>query len=340
MSKTAGRRLDRRPVSIKSGEDMNDKKSRILCIKRFLEEQTDEEHHVTVADILTSLEAQGVSASRQTITRDIQFLIEDGVDVVCNPGKPNGYFIGERSFELPEIKLLIDAVQASRFISSRKATALIRKLTNLASRYQSKGLRRSLYVNRQARPVDGKVYITVDLLNTAANTKKKITCKYTDWSADKKKFYKHGKDYLFSPYDLIWNNDHYYAVGWSDNHGKIITLRVDRIAKPRLTDEPAATKPEGYDVAFFTERVVQMYDGPVREITLVCENHTMKHIIDRFGEDVQTEILSAEHFNAYVKVPASPTFFAWVFTFKGSIKIIAEEDVAAQYREMVAAAMR
>jgi len=320
---------------------METKKSRILYVHRYLSENTDETHPATVADILAYLEAEGIPASRKTVTQDIEQLSEAGVDVVCNTGRPNEYFIGERRFELPELKLLVDAVRASRFIPPRKADALIEKLSGFASRHQAGALRRSLYTDRLARPADDKAYITVDLLHTAVSEGKKITCKYYDWGADKKKEYKHRRrDYRFSPFGLVWNSDRYYAVGWSDGHKKIITLRVDRIAAPKITDEPAAPKPEGFDMAFYAERAIQMYDGPVCDVTLSCKNEMMKHVIDRFGEDVDTEILDTEHFLARVSVPASPTFFAWVFTFGGGIRITAPEDVAESYREMARLALR
>ena len=320
-------------------EDKTEPKSRILYLKQYLEEYADELHPVTVTDILSGLEAKGIKTSRYTISRELEQLTEAGVDVVINAGKPSQYFIGDRTFELPELKLLVDAVTASRFIPPKKATALIEKLSGFASVHQSGELRRSLYTDKQSRPVDSKAYITIDLLHTAESTGKKIICKYFDWGVDKKKVYKHGRrDYHFSPYGLIWNNDRYYAVGFSDSHGKVITLRVDRIATPKLTDTPAVPRPEGFDMAFYADTVINMYDGPVCEVTLHCENTMMKHVIDRFGEGIKTKILDMKHFAAYVSVPASPTFFAWVFTFGGGIKITAPEDVVASYKDMLQAA--
>ena len=318
---------------------MDDKKNRILYIKRFLEEQTDDDHTATLADILAYLTAAGIETSRYTVARELEQLTEAGIDVVRNIGKPNQYFIGNRHFEMPELKLLVDAVMASRFIPPKKADDLIKKLSGFASVHLSGELRRSLYTDKQARPVGEKAYITVDRLHTAVNKKQKIVCKYFEWGADKKRVFKHGRrDYHFSPYGLIWNNDRYYAVGWSDGHGKIITLRVDRIADPQLTEIPAVPVPEGFDMAFYAESVINMYDGSMRDVTLYCESDTMKHVIDRFGENVQTELLDAGRFAAYVSVPASPTFFAWVFTFGGNIRIAAPEDVAGSYRDMIKAA--
>ncbi|MCL2566404.1 MAG: WYL domain-containing protein, partial [Defluviitaleaceae bacterium] len=281
-----------------------------------------------------------IKTSRYTIVRELEQLTESGLDTICNPGKPNQYFIGERHFELPELKLLVDAVMASRFIPPKKADTLVKKLSGFASIHQSGELHRSLYTDKQPRPVSDKAYITVDLLHTAESTGKKIICKYFEWDADKKKVYKHGRqDYQFSPYGLIWNNDRYYTVGWSDSHGKIITLRIDRIAAPKLTGIPAEPRPKDFDMAFYADTVINMYDGSVVDVTLHCKNAMMKHIIDRFGEDVETKIVDEEHFAAFVSVPTSPTFFAWVFTFEGSIKITAPNDVVESYRNMLRAAM-
>ena len=281
-----------------------------------------------------------METTRFTVAREFEQLIEAGIDVICNDGKPKKYFIGDRHFEIPELKLLVVAVRASRFIPSRKADTLIKKLSGFASVHQSGELRRSLYTDKQARPVGDKAYITVDLLYAAESTGKKIKCQYFEYGADKKKVYRHGRrDYYFSPYGLVWNNDRYYTVGWSDAHEKIITLRVDRIAAPKLTEYPAVPKPDGFDMAFYAESIIQMYDGTVRDVILLCENGMMKHVIDRFGEDVKTEITDEEHFTAFVRVPASPTFFAWVFTFEGGIKITAPDDVAESYRKMLKTAL-
>jgi predicted DNA-binding transcriptional regulator YafY len=320
---------------------VSEKKSRILYIKRFMEEYSDDFHPVTVTDILAHLTTEGIEASRPTVARELNNLSEVGIDVVCNDGKPKQFFIGERYFEMPELKMLVDAIRASRFIPPHKVDALIIKLSGFVSSHQSEELRRSLYTDKQARPVGDKAYITVDRLYTAERTGKKIECKYFDWNAKKEKVYRHGnKIYSFSPYGMVWNNDRYYTVGWSDSHNKVITLRVDRIADPKLTKRHAVPKPEGFDMAFYAESVIQMYDGAVRDVTLRCENDMMKHVIDIFGEDVKTEITDEEHFTAYVRTPASPTFFSRICTFGGAIRITAPEDVLRSYREMLKAAMR
>jgi predicted DNA-binding transcriptional regulator YafY len=314
---------------------MNDKKSRILHIKRFLEAQTDETHPATAADIIEHLKSIGITASRKAITSDIERLIEFGVDVVCDEGKRNEYFIGERRFELPELKLLVDAVQASRFISPSKVKKLLGKLTALASVHQADELNRQLYTDTLPGEENRVLFITINLLYSAINSNLQITLKYYDYDQHKRKVYKHGrKVYRFSPYGMIWSDGHYYVVGYEASHGKVITLRVDRIAAAELTDKTAEYKPDGFDMTFYARSVFNMFDGEVQAVTLRCENELMKSVIDRFGEDVHTEVTDAEHFTVTADIPASPTFFGWVFSFGGRMDIAEPENVKNAYLGM------
>lgn len=314
-------------------ESTINKKSRILYIKRFLETQTDENNPASMPDILASLEREGIPASRKTVTQDIEQLIEAGVDVVCNAGHRYEYFIGERHFELPELKLLVDAVQASKFITPKKSAALINKLTAFVSIHQNGELNRQIHVDKHVKPENEQTYITVDLLHAAINAGKQITFKYYEYNRCKKKVYKHNRyTYRFSPYALLWNSDKYYTVGYSDKHEKIITFRVDRIATPALSDEPAMPKPDDFDITLYTKSVFQMYNGSAPQaVTLKCENGLMKSIIDRFGENVKTAILDDEHFSATIDVSVSPTFYGWVFSFGGRMEIVSPERVASDY---------
>jgi predicted DNA-binding transcriptional regulator YafY len=315
---------------------MNNKKSRILYVKRFLETQTDERNPVEMRDILYFLEKEGIHASRKTVMQDIEQLIEAGIDVVCNKGRHYEFFVGSRHFELPELKTLVDAVQASKFITAKKSSALIDKLTNFASIHQAGELNRQIYVGKHIKQENERTYITVDMLHNAINAENQITFKYYEYNRYKKRDYKHNRyTYTFSPYALLWNSDKYYAVGYSDKHGKVITFRVDRIAMPKLSDKPAVPKPKGFDIKIYTKSVFQMYDGAeIQKVTLKCENSLMKSIIDRFGEDVETEIFDDEHFNAVIEVSVSPTFFGWVFSFGGEIEIIYPESVKSGFTEL------
>jgi len=175
----------------------------------------------------------------------------------------------------------------------------------------------------------------VDQLHTAINTKRQITFQYYEYAADKKKTLKHnGQVYVFSPYEMVWADDEYYVFGYSESHGKIVKFRVDRICKPELTVNPSMAKPEGFNAAEFSRIVFQMYDGETYDVELLCDNELMKVIVDKFGEGVNTEIADDRHFKARVKISASPTFFGWLFTFAGKMKILSPEAVKKQYTEL------
>jgi len=231
-----------------------------------------------------------------------------------------------------ELKMLVDAVQASRFISAKKSRQLIDKLAAFASVHQAEQLNRHLYIDKQTKTTNERVFYIADLLYAAIREKTKITFKYYEYNSRKQKEYKHNKQiYSFSPYAMLWNSDCYYVLGYSDNHGKVITFRVDRIAVPEASDEPAVPVPDSFDPSTYTRGVFQMYDGAEQDVTLKCENALMKNIIDRFGEDVDTSVVDIEHFSARVRVSASPTFYGWVFGFAGKMEITAPINVADEY---------
>lgn len=315
---------------------MDTKKSRILYVKRFLEEQTDEEHPATVADILAYLSSLGIAAHRRTVMLDIGQLMEADVDVVCNKGRQNKYFVGDGLLELPELKLLVDAAQASKFLTRKRSRALIDKLLSLASVHQAVNLQNSLHLGKHVKPKNEMAYMTANLLLTAINTKRRVRFMYVEYTPEKKKVYKHGRRvYELSPWSFVWDSDKYYIIGHSKTHGKAVKFRVDRIAAPKLTKLPAIPEPEGFDLAAYVKSVFQMYDGPMLDVTLKCENALMKTIVDRFGEKVHTEIADEGHFYAKVNVSASKTFYGWVFSMDGAIEIEAPAEAVAAYRDML-----
>ena len=315
---------------------MDAKKSRILYIKRFLEEQTDEEHPATIADILAYLSENGIAAHQRTVILDIELLTEAGVDVVCNKSRRNQYFIGDVFFETPELKLLVDAAQASKFLTIKRSHAIIGKLLTLTSRHQAEALKNGLYLDNVVKPKNEAAYVTTDLLFTAINTNCRVQFKYFEYTPDKKKEYKHGRRvYEFSPWAFAWDNDKYYIIGFSKHHGKAVKFRVDRIAAPKLTALPAVPAPEDFDLAAFTKATFQMFDGPMLDVTLKCKNELMKSIIDRFGEDVKTSRADAEHFYVKAQVAVSKTFFGWVFASDGAVTITAPAEAVNTYRDML-----
>ena len=208
----------------------NEAQARILTLLQYLYYETDEKHPVSVQDILKNWRNKGIMASRKSVYNDIALLIELGVDIVCIKSTQNRYFIGSRLFELPELKLLVDAVESSHFVTPQKSRMLIQKLGHLASSAQATRLNRPIYMDGMFKPENEAIYYIVDTLQTAIQESKQISFQYYEYLPTKEKVLKHeGYRYQFSPYSLIWNRDFYYVVGWSEKHNKIAQFRVDRI---------------------------------------------------------------------------------------------------------------
>lgn len=316
----------------------NENKARILFLYMLLNEMSDEEHPLSTVEIIKLLkEKYGVQAHRTTLSRDIDVLEQCGVDVITINTTQNKYFIGDRLFELPELKLLIDAVESSKFITEAKSNELVAKLSKLTSVNQAEKLKRNLCTTNRIKPDNEMVYYIVDAINEAINSKKKISFQYFEYDVTKKQKLKNGgKCYLFSPYTLAWNGDYYYMVGFSDKHQKIGAFRVDRIKNaPDILNDDAVPAPADFNIVDFTKSVFGMYDGSHIVVELKCDNSLMKTMIDRFGEDVSTKPYSLTEFKAIIEVSASPTFFGWVFGFGGKISILSPNDIKETYKEQV-----
>jgi predicted DNA-binding transcriptional regulator YafY len=317
-------------------------KPRILYLLRILEQYTDEEHPLTTKQLIDKLQDEyGISAHRTTLTKDIAALQEFGVDIVTVHSTQSKYFIGSRKFELPELKLLIDAVESSRFITAKKSESLIRKIHTLTSQGQVSKLRRNNYVVDRIKPDNEQIYYIVDTINDAINEGKQISFQYYDYSGLKKKVLKNkGEIYKLSPYKLIWSGDYYYVIGYSEKKGKVINFRVDRIAvAPTILSENAIPVPKDFDLENFTKEVFFMFSGDEVEVDLQCDNSLMKTMIDRFGENVKTLAYDMTSFRLITEVSVSPTFFGWVFGFDGKVKILGPQNVKEQYYKMISEAM-
>ena len=313
-------------------------KPRILYLLRILEQYTDEEHPLTTKQLIEMLnEKYGISTYRTTIAKDVAALQEFGVDIVVIHSTQCKYFIGNRQFELPELKLLIDAVESSKFITSKKSDALIKKIHMLTSNGQVKKLKRNNYVSGRIKPNNEQIYYIVDTINDAINERKQISFSYYEYTGLKEKVLRNkGEIYTISPYHLVWNDDYYYVVGYSEKREKIVTFRVDRIAsQPDILSADAVPVPEDFDIAEFTKQVFYMYDGEEVLVDLRCDNGLMKTMVDRFGEDITTLAYDENSFKITVRVSESPTFFGWIFGFGGKVQILAPESVKEQYRQMI-----
>lgn len=319
---------------------MSHSKSRILHILNYLWQNTDAEHYATTADILTYLDERGISCDRKTIPGDIQKLCDIGVDIEEERSRENRYSLSSHLFTLPELKLLIDAVESSKFITTKKSTELIEKLSQMSSTHQATELKSNLYISERVKPMNEQIYYLVDNINTAINHRKQISFRYFHYDQHRKEVPNNdGKRYRFSPYFLVWNEDHYYTVGYSEKHQKIGTFRVDQMKEVNILTADAVEKPTDFNLPEFTRQVFDMYDGSSETVTLLCKNDMMNYIVDRFGDAVETSPIDYEHFAAVAEVSVSQTFFAWVFQFDGDIQIKSPELVVDRYKAMLTNAL-
>lgn len=312
----------------------NQAQVRLFTLLNYLFCYSDEKHPVSSLDILKHWRSKGINASRKSVYNDIALLVELGIDIVCIKSTQNLYFIGSRLFELPELKLLVDAVESSHFITPKKSRVLIQKLGRLASNAQAAQLNRPIYMDGTVKSDNEAIYYIVDTLQTAIHERKQVSFQYYEYLPTKVKVLKHGGyRYQFSPYALIWNQDFYYVVGWSEKHDKIAQFRVDRITGIALLDLSARQTP-GFDPAAYGQKVFGMYPDNLQTVTLLCKNRLMRSVIDQFGEDVRTRVVDDDHFLATVEVAPSPPFFAWVFTFAGEIRIVSPANVLEEMKKM------
>lgn len=313
-------------------------KPRILYLMKILLERTDEEHPLSTSQLIEILNTDyNISAHRTTIPKEIAALQEFGIDIVSIRSTQTKYFVGNRDFELPELKLLIDAVESSKFITSKKSEALINKIHTLTSPGQAAKLKRNNYVADRIKPDNESIYYIVDAINDAINAVKKISFQYYDYVGLKKKVLKNkGEIYTLSPYKLLWNGDYYYIIGYSDKHNTVVNFRVDRIAtNPEILDVDAVPMPKDFDIVNFTKEVFFMFSGKEVMVDLRCDNSLMKTMVDRFGEDVKTLAYDMTSFRLQTEVSTSPTFFGWVFGFGGKVQILGPKEVKEQYRQMI-----
>lgn len=312
-----------------------DKKGRLLALRDYLYKYTDEQHPVSTQDLIDEMTRQGYPGNRKTIKDDMDVLNKFGMDIITNVSRGNSFYMASREFEIPELKLLVDAVSSSRFISAARSEQLIGKLTAMASEHEKQQITPRIFTGDRIKANNPHLYYVVDMLIQAVQNKKKVRFQYGDFDADKHKVLRNdGEIYINSPYGCLWNDDFYYLVGFSEKREKVVTFRVDRIVDLETMDEDIVPEPADFDMSDYAKIVIEMFDGEPQEVELLCDNELMKSVIDKFGENIKTERVSDEQFKAIVEVSASKTFYAWCFRFAGQMKIVSPDRVCKEYREM------
>lgn len=309
-------------------------------IMKILMEQTDEQHPMTVNELIEELGKNDISAERKSIYADIEMLMEFGLDIICLKGRANKYFIGARDFELPELKLLVDAVQSSRFITYKKSEELIGKLEKLTSIYEAEELHRHVVVSDQIKTMNESIYYNVNDINKAIQQNKQIRFKYFDYNLDKQVEYRRDGDWYYaSPYAFTWDDDNYYMIAFYERYEDISNFRVDRMTSIEVIDEDRVFEGEcqEFNVADYSKKIFRMFSGDTEKVKLQFDNSLINVVIDRFGKEVKIQKVDQDAFVIEVDVVATNTFLSWLFMFGDKVKIVEPESLK---EEMISTIMK
>ena len=313
-------------------------KAKLLYLAQMFLEETDEDHGMTIGQIIEYLMRQGISSERKSLYQDFEELRAFGLDVVSQKtGRQTLYYVGSRQFELAELKLLVDAVQSSKFMTAKKTEILIRKLERLTSRFQAVQLERQVY-GQKLKNENETIYYGVDTIHAAIQKNVKIRFRYFQWTVKKEAKFRHnGAFYQISPWALLWDNENYYMVAYDSEEKKIKHYRTDKMVNVELTDELREGRDafEALDISAYTRTVFSMYGGKSASVTLCCENQLAGVLIDRFGRDIPIRKQDEDHFCARVNVEVSRQFYGWLFGLGAGVKILSPDWAAQEMKKQV-----
>ena len=313
-------------------------KFKFTYLMKIMLEKTDDEHSLTMPQIMEELEKYDVTAERKSIYTDFQDMTEKfGVEIIKEQiGRETYYHVGAREFELAEVKLLIDAIQSSKFITQTKSRELITKIKSLVSEHQAKQLQRQVYINDRVKTMNESVYYNVDDIHTAINQNKKIRFKYFKWDINKKLIPRHNGDwFVVSPWALTWDDENYYMVAYDDLDSKIKHYRVDKMMQISVEEEKRSGKEvfRNFDMAEYSKATFGMYQGQKVKVKIQFANYMCGVFIDRFGKDISFRLIDDEHSELHVDVNVSPQFFGWIFSLGKDVKVTGPSKVVEQMKE-------
>lgn len=309
-------------------------KLKMLYLLEILRRETDEEHPLTLKQIIDLLAQRGISAERKSLYDDIEQLRLLGEDIITVRDTAVRYYIGERTLDIPQLRLLVDAVQSSRFITRKKSEELIRRLESLTSRHLAGQLQREVVVSGRIKNMNESIYYNVDRLQSAITAGRQVTFQYFDWGVDKKQHLRHGGAlYTVSPWAMVWDDENYYLVAYHSEKGTLRHYRVDRMLHIAVTDLPREGEAafRSHDLAAYSRQTFGMFGGQEQWVTLRCHKGMAGVMLDRFGSDTPFIPDGEDYFTARVPVVVSPPFFAWLSGFERDIRLIAPTAVAQEY---------
>lgn len=314
-------------------------KFKLYRLAQIMLEKTDEEHYITMPEIMTELARYEITADRKSIYTDLKDLEMLGIEVQGEPvGNRYHYHVVSRSFELPELKLLVDAIQSSKFITEKKSNELIKKLETLLSKYDASKLQRQVFVSGRIKTMNESIYYTVDAIHNAISENKKIKFQYYQWNERKEMELRHGGAYYhISPWGLSWDDENYYLVGYDSDAQIIKHYRVDKMLHIKMTEEPREGKEhfKKLDMADYAKKSFGMYGGKEQTVKLLVENGLAGVMIDRFGKDIMMIPVDDDHFTVNVDVRVSGPFFGWIISLGEGVKIVGPGEVVEQMKKEI-----
>ena len=318
-------------------------KLKLLYLTKIFMEKTDESHALTLAEITTLLNGYEVTVDRKTLYLDFEELKHYGLDIISEQrSKTVVYYLASRDFELAELKLLVDSVQSSKFITEKKSNSLIKKLESLVSEHESKQLHRQVITSGRVKTMNESILINVDSIHSAINNNRQISFQYFQWTPDKQRELRHdGQQYTISPWHLVWDNDNYYMIGYDSDSEMIKHFRVDKMLRISSGNEKreGLKKMKEFNIATYSRTLFGMLGGESTRVTLQCHNSMAGVIIDRFGKDTVMLRHDDEHFIAYVEVVPSDQFLGWIIGLSSYVQIMEPSSVVKRIKDLLSKQM-
>ena len=317
----------------------SNQKLKLLYLADILLSETDEDHPLPLKEIISKLKGFDISADRKTLYQDFEVLREYGYDIISEKrGRSCCYFLGERSFELPELKLLVDSVQSAKFITDKKSGVLIKKLESLTSRHLAKQLNRQVVISGRVKTMNESIYYNVDRLHEAINCDRQITFNYFQWNIKKEQELRHdGKLYKVSPWGLMWDDENYYLVAYDAEEEIIKHFRVDKMLRIAISEDKRKGKScfKDFDLPKYTKSIFGMFGGTPERVSFEAADHMAGVMIDRFGKDLTIIPSGKDSFKASVNVLVSPQFLAWMISLGRDVRITAPANVVDMMRDEI-----
>ncbi len=317
----------------------NNQKIKLYRLAQIMAQKTDGDHYLSMPQIMEELAKYEVTADRKTIYVDLADLKIFGLEVEHETiGRWTGYHVVSRNFDLPELKLLVDAIQSSKFITARKSNELIKKIESLCSEHEAKQLQRQVFVQARIKSMNESIYNTVDTIHYAITENKKIKFKYFSWNIKKEQELRHnGAFYEISPWALTWDDENYYLIGYDSNDGKVKHYRVDKMIKISPLDQPREGREffDRFDTAEYAKKNFAMFGGEEEDVTVWLKNDMCGVFIDRFGTDISFKPVDEDHCTVRLHVAMSQHFIGWIFALGNSVKIIGPDSVLTRVRKEI-----